>query len=76
MHMREIVVGLDLSPSARAALQMGGRTGEQRHGSNSADAAASWLLALDLDCVFGIESFQEVLGEPLHIFPLGVLVVA
>jgi hypothetical protein len=35
-------------------------------------------LALDLDRVFvvGNESFQEVLGEPPHIVPLGVLVVA
>jgi hypothetical protein len=33
-------------------------------------------LALYLDCVFGNESSQEILGEPLHIVPLGVLVVA
>ena len=38
--------------------------------------AGSWLLVLDLDCVFGSEPFQEVLGEQLHIVPLGVLMVA
>jgi hypothetical protein len=51
-------------------------TSRTNDSSKSADAAANWLLALDLDCVFGNESSQEILGEPLHIVPLGVLVVA